>query len=163
MHLTHATESDIPAIQAIYAHYVMHTTVTLEETPPSLAQMTARWHDSVEKDLPFLVAKAEGQVLGYAYATSYRSRSAYRFTVEESVYIAKDHRRKKIGEALLSAVLEECRARGLRQCVAVVGDARNEASIALHKRLGFVEIGRFKKIGFKQNTWLDSALLQKEL
>ena len=157
-----SVDTDLPAIQAIYAHHVLHGTASFELVPPTVAQMMDRRADVLARGLPYLVADIEGQVTGYAYATLYRPRPAYRYTVEDSVYIRDDMMGHGLGTALLGALIERCTLGGWRQMLAIAGDA-NPASIALHVRHGFVLTGTFKAVGYKFGAWRDTALLQREL
>ncbi|MBV6425009.1 MAG: L-methionine sulfoximine/L-methionine sulfone acetyltransferase [Steroidobacteraceae bacterium] len=156
--------ADLPAVQAIYAHHVLHGTGTFEEVPPTLAEMTAR-HEHIVADgrFPFLVAIDGGRVIGYAYATEFRARSAYRHTCESSVYIAPDALRRGVGHALMHAVIDQCRAHGFREMLAVIGDSQNHASIGLHNALGFAHAGTFHDVGYKFGRWLDVVLMQLSL
>lgn len=158
-----AVESDFSEIQKIYAYYVDNTTISLEETAPGKAELMSRWKASIDKSLPYLVAKINGKVAGYAYATSYRPRSAYRFTVEESVYIAADFHGQGIGRILLEEIITRCREKGFKQMLAVIAGADNQASINFHKKLGFEYAGNLKDFGYKFNKWVDTLLMQKAL
>lgn len=158
-----AERADLPAIQAIYAHHVLHGLGTFEETPPSLEDMTRRWHAIVEAGMPYRVCTAGGAVVGFAYAGVYRPRSGYRFTVEDSVYIAPDAARQGYGRRLVAALIEQCEARGFRQMLAVIGDRDNHGSISLHRSLGFREVGHFPSVGFKLGRWVDVVVMQRAL
>ena len=158
-----AQEADFSAIQQIYAPYVMDTTVSLEEVPPDVEEMKARWQKSCEAGLPYIVAKIDGIIAGYAYAFPYRPRTAYRFTVEESVYIAKGFKNTGIGYKLLSELITQCQEKGYKQMIAVIAGTDNIASIKLHEKLGFRQAGVFQKVGFKFGKWVDTILMQKEL
>ena len=156
--------TDIPAITRIYAQAVEHGTASFELTPPGQAEMTRRLHDLTTKGFPYLVAEIDGVLAGYAYAGLYRSRPAYRLTVEDSVYIAPDLQRRGIGRALLAALIDAAEVRGFRQMIAVIGDpTKQAASIGLHEALGFRHVGMLENVGFKQGRWLDSLLMQREL
>ena len=161
--LAKATEHDISAITRIYSHYVLNTTFTLEETPPIEEEMQARWQKCVHKHLPFIVAKQGEQIVGYAYATPYRSRSGYRFTLEESVYIDKEYGGQGIGKLLLSEIIKHTSEMGYKQLIAVICGEENQASIRLHKSLGFTKAGILKAAGFKHKQWIDTLLMQKVL
>lgn len=161
--ITNAEEADFAAIQEIYRYYVENTTVSLEEIPPTKEEMIARWRDYTGSSMPYLVAKIDGEVVGYAYAFLYRPRSAYRFTVEESVYVSKDHRGHNIGRLLLSELISQCRAKGHQQMLAVIAGSDNEASIKFHENMGFYKAGTLEKFGFKFNRWIDTILMQKSL
>ena len=158
-----ARESDMPAVQAIYAHHVTHGTASFELEPPTLAQMLQRRADICANGLPYLVAEREGEVVGYGYATLYRPRPAYRFTVEDSVYVREGMAGFGIGNALLAAVIQQCTESGRRQMVAIIGNSENVASIRLHARLGFRQVGVFESVGFKHGRWLDTLIMQREL
>lgn len=158
-----ATPADLPAITAIYEHAVRFGTATFELTPPDLAEMTRRHDELVAKGFPYLVATVGGQVAGYAYAGSYRARPAYRFTVENSIYLDPATHRRGIGTALMTELIAQSNARGYRQMIAVIGDSANAASIALHSRTGFQMIGTHPNVGFKFGRWLDSVLMQRAL
>ena len=158
-----STDADIAAITAIYAHHVLHGSGSFEEVPPDSDEMQRRRAVLLEKDLPYLVAELEGQVVGYAYAGLYRPRVAYRFTLEDSIYVAADAPRRGIGRALLSDLLARCAALGYRQMVAVIGDTGNTGSIALHAALGFRVVGTLPSVGFKFGRWIDSVFMQRPL
>ncbi|MEY3628427.1 MAG: hypothetical protein RLY91_193 [Pseudomonadota bacterium] len=155
-------EGDVPVIQDIYSHHVQHGTASFELTPPTLSEMQQRRGDVLARNLPYLVADMNGVVVGYAYATMYRPRPAYRFTVEDSVYVREGLGGHGIGRALLDAVIQRCTALGYRQMLAVIGDS-SAASVALHKAAGFVEVGLFRSVGFKFGQWRDTAMLEREL
>ena len=155
-------ESDVAEIQAIYAHHVLHGTASFELTPPTLDEMRQRRADVVAKNLPYLVAEQNGQVVGYAYVTLYRPRPAYRFTVEDSVYVRDGLAGQGIGSLLLSEIIKICTAKGYRQLMAVVGDA-SPPSVSLHQRHGFTLAGTFKSVGYKFGAWRDTAMLQRPL
>ncbi len=158
-----AALTDIPAITRIYAHAVEHGTASFEMSPPDDVEMTARMQYLLSGNFPYLAAEVEGKIAGYAYAALYRTRPAYRFTVEDSVYVAPEMHGRGIGRALLSALIEASTARGFRQMIAIIGDSSQTASIALHAALGFAPIGTFPNIGFKFGRWLDTVLMQRPL
>jgi phosphinothricin acetyltransferase len=158
-----ATEEDAGALAAIYGHAVLHGFGTFETTPPSAEEMDRRRRVIAEHGLPYLVAEIDGRVVGYAYASVFRPRPGYRFTVEDSVYVAPEAAGAGVGQAVLSQVVEFCEAMGLRQIVAVIGDSGNSASIALHRRLGFTESGVVRDAGHKHGRWVDIVLMQKTL
>ena len=162
MTLRPAQTADLEAIQAIYAHHVTHGLGTFEEVPPSVAAMAERLEAVRSKGLPWLVAE-EGEVLGYAYAGPFRTRAAYRYTVEDSVYVAEAARGAGIGKALLAAVIAECEGLGLRQMVGVIGDSGNAASIALHRALGFEFLAALPGLGWKFERWVDVVWMQRPL
>ena len=161
--LRDSAPSDIEAIAAIYAHHVQFGFGTFEETPPSVEEFRQRHNGILELGLPFLVAVAGDRVVGYAYAGLYRVRSAYRYTLEDSIYVAPDATERGIGRALLTQLVERCEALGYRQMVAVIGDSGNQASIRLHAALGFARVGIQPAVGFKQGRWVDSVLMQRTL
>ena len=158
-----ATERDIEAVQAVYAHHVLHGYGSFEESPPSTAEMARRFAEVRARGLPYLIAELDGGVAGYSYAQPYRARSAYRYSVEDSVYVAPRASGQGVGQALLGLLVERCAALGLRQMVAVIGDSRNLPSIRLHERVGFVRAGVLADIGFKRGRWIDSVLMQRAL
>jgi L-amino acid N-acyltransferase YncA len=158
-----ARPSDIAAITRIYGHAVRHGTASFELDPPDEAEMARRQDALIAGGFPYLVAQAGGEVLGYAYAGPYRARPAYRFSVEDSVYIAADAQRRGLGRLLLARLIAESEARGYRQMIAVIGDSDQPASIALHTTLGFRLIGTLQAVGFKFDRWLDSVLMQRPL
>ena len=163
MHIRPATLADIPAITRIYAHAVTHGTASFELTPPDEAEMRARMQNILDDKFPYFVAELGGAVAGYAYASLYRARPAYRFTVENSVYVAPEIHRRGVGKALLLQVIEACTALGFRQMIAVIGDSNQAASIGVHKACGFEPAGNLKNIGFKFGRWLDTPLMQRAL
>ncbi|MGE5203866.1 MAG: N-acetyltransferase family protein [Acidobacteriota bacterium] len=157
-------DSDLPAIAAIYGHHVLHGFGSFEETPPGVDELGRRRQEILAKGLPYLVAEGPGgEVLGYAYASPYRTRSAYRFTVENSIYVAPEKARGGIGRALLAALIERCTALGYRRMIAVIGDSGNAASIGVHTSLGFVRAGLLPSIGYKRGRWVDCVLMQRPL
>jgi L-amino acid N-acyltransferase YncA len=156
-------DGDVTHIHAIYAYHVLHGLASFEEIAPSLDDMAARRRDVLMKGLPYVVAESDGIVLGYAYANFYRPRSAYRFTVEDSVYIAENAVGRGIGRRLLACLIERCTALGYRQMVAVIGDSGHKASIGLHERAGFQRVGLLPSVGFKFGRWVDSVLMQRPL
>ena len=158
-----STEADLPAIQAIYAHHVLTGLASFEELPPDLAEMARRRAELSARGLPHLVAEADGRVLGYAYAGPYRARIAYRFTVEDSVYVAPDATGRGLGRLLLARLIADCEALGARQMVAVIGDSGNAASIGLHRALGFEHTGTLRDVGSKFGRWVDTVLMQRPL
>jgi phosphinothricin acetyltransferase len=158
-----ASEADMAAIRDIYAHYVLHSLATFEETPPTLEDMLARRRASVELGLPYLVAEAEGETVGFAYAAAYRTRPAYRFTIEDSVYVSDGKCGQGVGSALLGALIGACESGPWRQMLAVVGDSANLGSIALHRRFGFELMGTLRSVGFKFGRWVDTPILQRAL
>jgi phosphinothricin acetyltransferase len=161
--LREARAEDLPAITAIYGHHVRTGLASFETEAPDLAEMTSRYEAVRAKGFPYLVAEVGGQVAGYAYASHYRPRFAYRFTVEDSVYIHPERTGLGLGRALLVRLLEECERAGCRQVIAVIGDSGNAASIALHRACGFEMTGTFRSIGYKHGRWLDTVLMQRTL
>jgi len=155
--------SDVAALCDIYAHHVLHGTGTFELTPPDQEDMAGRVGAVTALGLPYLVAVRDGDVLGFAYAGAYRPRPAYRFTVEDSIYLRPDAVGCGLGGRLLRAVLEECERLGIRQVIAVIGDSDNVASIRTHDRCGFTTIGTFHAVGGKFGRWLDTVLMQRTL
>jgi len=153
----------MPKIHAIYGFHVLHGLASFEEEPPSVDELSRRRADMLDRGLPYLVAEMGGVVVGYSYAAPYRSRPAYRFTVENSVYVDHNLRRRGAGYLLLSALIARCVERECRQMIAVIGDSENMASIALHERLGFIRIGTLRAVGFKFGRWVDSVLMQRAL
>lgn len=158
-----ATPGDIGAITAIYRHYVLTHTATFEIEPPDEAEMRARMQRIRDLGLPYLVAATDEDVIGYSYVTPYRPRPAYRFTVENSVYVAHDQHGRGAGRMLLTSLLEAVAMLGYRQVIAIVGDSDNLASLALHRRAGFVEVGTLRNVGYKFDRWLDTVVMQLEV
>ena len=158
-----ATPADLPFITGIYEHAVRYGTATFELTPPDLAEMTRRFHALMDGSFPYFVAALDGAVVGYAYAGAYRPRPAYRFTVENSVYLEPAIHRRGIGLQLLQRLIAECEARGYRQMIAVIGDSANAGSIGVHTRCGFQMIGTHPNVGFKFGRWLDTVMMQRDL
>ncbi|WP_410174540.1 GNAT family N-acetyltransferase [Pandoraea sputorum] len=156
-------DDDLPVITAIYAHHVLTGSASFEEVPPDEAEMRARCAKVRDAGLPYLVAEHAGRVLGYAYATHYRPRSAYRFTLEDSVYIAADAIGQGVGRALLLTLIARCEGGPWRQLIANVGDSGNRASLALHAACGFEHAGTLKSVGFKFGRWVDTVLMQRPL
>ena len=158
-----STDADVPVVQRIYAYHVLHGLASFEEKQPSVAELKRRRDYVIEQGLPYLVADIDGALVGYSYAAPYRARSAYRYTVEDSVYVDKAAMGKGVGRALLSALIARCEAGRWRQMVAVIGDSGNVASIRLHESLGFRLVGTLGAVGFKMGRWVDSVLMQREL
>ena len=158
-----ATPDDLPAVQAIYAHHVRRGLASFEEEPPATDEMRRRHGDVTGKGLPWLVADFGGVVAGYGYCAPYRTRSAYRYSVEDSVYVREDYHGRGVGAALLHALIERCTALGYRQLVAVIGDSAHAASINLHASCGFVRVGTLRSVGYKLGRWVDSVLMQRPL
>jgi phosphinothricin acetyltransferase len=158
-----AAAQDLPAIQSIYAHHVENGLASFEEQAPSLEEMRRRYEDVVRQGLPYLVADEKGEVLGYGYCTLYRTRSAYRHTLEDSIYVKQGRQGKGIGKAVLAELIHCCAALNYRQMIAVIGDSANTASIAAHASLGFVRAGNLRSTGYKFGRWVDSVLMQLPL
>lgn len=158
-----STDADLPAITAIYGWNVLNGLGTFEEDPPSQDEMTRRRAAFLARGLPYLVAEEDGVVLGYAYAGPFRLRAAYRYTVEDSVYVSPDAVGKGVGKTLLTALIAACEALGLRQLVAVIGDSGNAASIGLHAAMGFKQQGVFPSMGYKFGRWVDLVWMQRDL
>ena len=159
-----ARTTDLPQITDIYAHAVLNGTASYEYDAPSLEEMTRRFAAITQQNFPYIVAQDEGRVLGYAYASHFRTRPAYRFIVEDSIYIAPDSQGQGIGTLLLGELLARCEALGFRQMIAVIGDAAvNLPSARLHSAMGFTECGRITGSGFKFNRWCDTLLMQRAL
>jgi L-amino acid N-acyltransferase YncA len=158
-----ATKADLPAITEIYEHAVLYGTATFELIPPDLTEMTRRFESLINAGFPYFVAAQDGCPVGYAYAASYRPRPAYRFTVENSVYLSPSVHRRGIGLQLLQQLIAECEARGHRQMIAVIGDSANHGSIGVHTKCGFQMIGTHPNVGFKFGRWLDTVMMQLAL
>jgi phosphinothricin acetyltransferase len=158
-----AVDADLPAITAVYAWNVLNGTGTFELDAPDLAEMTRRHADVTGKGLPWLVADAGGQVLGYAYANHFRPRKAYRFCLEDSIYLSADAQGRGLGKRLLAELIARCEALGARQMLAVIGDSANAGSIGVHASLGFQHTGILKSAGWKFGAWRDVVLMQREL
>lgn len=163
VHIRAATEADLPAITAIYDDAVRTGTATFELIPPDLAEMTRRFGALRDAGFPYLAAELDGAVAGYAYAGPYRPRPAYRFTVENSIYLAPASHRRGIGIQLLRHLIAECAARGYRQMIAVIGDSANAGSVGVHTRAGFTMIGTHPSVGLKFGRWLDTVMMQLAL
>ncbi|MDR3519037.1 MAG: GNAT family N-acetyltransferase [Azospirillaceae bacterium] len=158
-----AEESDMVAIQRIYARHVQHGLASFEEVAPGVDDMIGRRGDVLAQGLPYLAADSDGILVGYCYASLYRSRSAYRFTCEDSVYVADGMGGHGVGRALLSALITTCEQGPWRRMIAVIGDSGNRGSIALHARLGFQPVGTLPAVGFKLGRWVDSVLMQRPI
>jgi L-amino acid N-acyltransferase YncA len=156
--------SDMPAVREIYNYYVANSTVTFDEDAMTLREWKAKFTYLHKLGMPFLVAESpSGQLLGYALVAPWKQKRAYRYTVENSIYLGPAAAGKGLGRALLAELIERSRAAGLKEMIAVIADQGAEASIALHERFGFVEIGRMGRVGFKFDRWLGTVLLQKSL
>ncbi|MFM0718992.1 GNAT family N-acetyltransferase [Paraburkholderia strydomiana] len=158
-----ATEADLPAIQAIYAHHVLTGVASFEETPPSVDDLCTRLASVRAHGLPYMVAEIDGEVAGYCYATPYRPRAAYRNTIEDSIYVSDAYRGRGLGRVLLQALIERCESGPWRQMVAVIADNGSGGSLSLHTQLGFELTGTLKAVGFKHGRWIDTTLMQRTL
>jgi phosphinothricin acetyltransferase len=156
-------DADVTSIAAIYAHHVLNGLASFEEVPPPVEEMARRRGDILARELPYLVAERDGKVLGYAYAGPFRTRSAYRFTLEDSIYIDPVEVGRGLGRALLKPLLDRCEELGYRQMVAVIGGRETVPSIKLHAALGFTHVGVLTGIGFKFGRWVDTVLMQRAL
>jgi phosphinothricin acetyltransferase len=162
--IRHAVAADLDRITEIYADAVTHGTASYELEPPSLAEMTSRFGALAGGGFPYLVAEEDGTVLGYAYAGPFRPRPAYRFVVEDSVYVAPEAKGRGVGLLLMQALIEAARRSGFRQIIAVIGDGHaDSASVRLHEKLGFRHSGRLEGSGFKHGRWLDTVFMQLSL
>jgi phosphinothricin acetyltransferase len=158
-----SADSDLRTIQAIYAHHVLHGSASFELEPPDLAEIARRRADVLANGFPYLVAEQDGQVLGYAYVNFFRTRPAYRFSVENSIYVDEQCRGRGVGRRLLEALIERAEAAGARQIIAVIGDSGNTASIGLHAACGFRFAGLLTASGWKFDRWVDTVLMQRRL
>jgi len=156
-------DGDVAAIAAIYRHHVLHGVASFEDIQPDQDEVARRRRDILALKLPYLVAERSGRVVGYCYASRYRARSAYRFTLEDSIYVDATEVGRGIGGALLSTLLERCCERGYRQMVAVIGGSDQWPSIRLHETLGFTRAGLLPAVGFKFGGWIDCVLMQRAL
>ncbi|MBB2485772.1 N-acetyltransferase [Mitsuaria sp. WAJ17] len=156
-------DGDLPAIQAIYQHAVLHGTGTFETDVPDLAEMARRRTEVLSRGLPYLVAQRGEQILGYAYANYFRPRMAYRFCVEDSIYLAPSAQGQGVGRLLLAELIARCERAGARQMLAVIGDSQNHGSVGVHRALGFEPTGLLKSSGWKFGRWLDVVLMQRQL
>jgi L-amino acid N-acyltransferase YncA len=163
MEIRAATEADVPDIQSIYAHHVLTGTGTFEEEPPPVEEMAERFAEVVGHGGAWLVAADATGVLGYAYYTRFRDRSAYRFCVEDSVYVREDVRGQGVGKALVARLIDDATARGMRQMIAVIGDSENTGSIGVHASLGFQMVGTMRSVGVKFGRWVDVVSMQRPL
>ena len=158
-----AAQGDLPAIHSIYSHHVLHGLATFEEVPPDAAELWRRHGEIAALGLPYLVSVEGREVLGYGYCALYRSRSAYRFALEDSIYVRDGQQGKGIGSRLLGELLRRCEDLGYRQVIAVIGDSANAASIGVHARHGFLRVGTLRSTGWKFGRWVDSVLMQRPL
>ena len=158
-----ATDADLPAVAAIYAHHVLTGLASFEEAAPTVEEMARRRQSVLALGAPYLVAELGGRLVGFAYANSHRPRPAYRHTLEDSVYVAPDSLGRGVGKALLVALVARCEQGPFRQMVAVIGDSANAGSVALHAACGFEMVGNLKAVGFKFGRWVDTVLMQRPL
>jgi phosphinothricin acetyltransferase len=158
-----AQPADLPAIHAIYAHHVLHGLASFEEEPPSVEELARRYRDVIARGLPYLVAEYGVDIAGYGYCAPYRARSAYRFALEDSIYIRHDMTGRGVGKRLLEELIRRCEGLGYRQIVAVIGDSANQASIGVHVACGFLRVGTLRSVGFKFGRWVDSIFMQRPL
>ena len=158
-----AAQGDLAALHAIYSHHVLHGLASFEEVPPDAAEMRRRYDEITGRGLPFLVAVEDLSVLGFGYCAPYRARSAYRYALEDSVYVRDGQFGKGIGSRLLAGLIARCERLDYRQVIAVIGDSANANSIALHARHGFLRVGTLRSTGYKFGRWVDSVLMQRPL
>ena len=158
-----STDNDLPAITAIYAHHVLHGTGSFETEPPSIADMTARRADVLSKGLPYLVVEQDGKIAGFAYGNWFKPRPAYRYSVEDSIYMAPDRQGKGLGRALLAELMARFEAAGIRKVMAIIGDSANTGSVGIHLALGFTQVGIVDSCGWKFGAWRDIVIMQKPL
>lgn len=163
IHIRPSRDEDVEAITAIYAHHVLHGTGTFETDPPSAAEMAARRADVLAKRLPYLVAQRDGEILGFAYCNWFKPRPAYRFSAEDSIYLADAARGQGLGSKLLDALSQAAEAVGVRKLIAVIGDSGNAGSIGVHRAQGFTHVGVLKDCGWKFGEWRDVVLMEKVL
>lgn len=156
-------DEDVPAITALYAHHVRHGTGTFETEPPSVADMGTRRADVLAKGLPYLVAEQDGKIAGFAYGNWFKPRPAYRYSVEDSIYLAPGLHGQGLGRALLAELLARCEAVGIRKVMAIVGDSANAGSLGVHRALGFTQVGTIESCGWKLGAWRDIVIMQKTL
>jgi len=158
-----ARSDDVEQIQQIYAHHVLSSTTTFEETPPTVEEMAQRMQSVSDQGLPWLVAERDGRIVGYCYAAPYRPRPAYRYTIEDSIYLADGESGKGIGCELLTTLIEHCEQGPWRQMIAVIAGTQNQSSIALHRKLGFAHVGTQPDTGYKFSQWIDVVFMQRAL
>ena len=161
--LREARPGDGADLQRIYAHHVLHGFASFEEVAPSIDEMRSRYEAVVAAGKPYIVAELAGRVVGYGYASAYRARSAYRYTLENSIYIDERARGQGVGTALLEALIARCRRGPWRQMLAVIGDSANAASIGVHRKAGFRQVGLLERVGYKHGRWVDSVLMQRSM
>ncbi len=158
-----ATEEDMAQVQAIYSFYVTRTACSFEEVPPTVAEMVRRRAETLARGMPYLVAEDRGEVVGYTYAGPWRPRTAYRYTLEDSIYVAPFVQGRGVGRALLGGLIERCTEMGYRRMIAVIGDSANQSSIALHRALGFRQEGVLRGVGLKFGRWVDVVMMHRSL
>ena len=158
-----SADADLPAITAIYAHHVLYGTGSFETEPPSVADMTTRRADVLSKGLPYLVVEQDGKIAGFAYGNWFKPRPAYRYSVEDSIYMAPDLQGKGLGRALLAELMARFEAVGIRKVMAIVGDSANTGSVGIHLALGFTQVGIVDSCGWKFGAWRDIVIMQKTL
>ncbi|HTH16450.1 MAG TPA: GNAT family N-acetyltransferase [Magnetospirillum sp.] len=158
-----ATEADMAQVQAIYTYYVTRTAASFEEVPPTVEEMILRRAATLERGMPYLVAEDRGEVVGYTYAGPWRPRTAYRYTLEDSIYVAPFVQRRGVGRALLGGLIERCTDMGYHRMIAVIGDSANQSSIALHRALGFRQEGVLRGVGLKFGRWVDVVMMHRVL
>ena len=159
-----STPDDIPALTRIYAHHVLHGTGSFETEAPSEAEMTRRRDEVLSRQLPYLVAEDDdGQILGYAYANWFKARPAYRFSAEDSIYVADGQHGRGLGRLLMDALIAHCEAAGVRKLIAVIGDSNNLGSVGVHRAAGFTQVGVMRSVGWKFGRWLDIVMMEKTL
>ena len=158
-----SSDADLPAITAIYAHHVLHGTGSFETEPPSIVDMTARRADVLSKGLPYLVVEQDGKIAGFAYGNWFKPRPAYRYSVEDSIYMAPDLQGKGLGRALLAELIARFEAAGIRKVMAIIGDSANTGSVGIHLALGFKQVGIVDSCGWKFGAWRDIVIMQKPL
>lgn len=158
-----AQEADMAAVQAIYAYYVTRSRASFEEIPPGVDEMQRRRAKTFARNLPYLVAEADGEVVGYTYAGPFRTRSAYRYTIEDSIYVAPTVARRGVGTTLLGDLIDRCTVLGYRQMISVIGDSANQGSIGLHRKLGFRQEGVLRGVGLKFGQWIDVVIMHRPL
>ena len=163
MQVRPATPADLGAVHAIYAHHVLKGLASFEEAPPSREEIARRYEEVVGKGLPWIVAQYGDTIAGYGYCTLYRTRSAYRYSLEDSIYVQHDMHGRGIGTALLAELIHRCEAAGYRQLIAVIGDSAHAASVNLHAAAGFLRVGTLRSVGFKFGRWVDSVVMQRSL
>ena len=163
IHLRPARPEDLPAIHSIYSHHVLQGLASFEEEPPSVEELARRYRDVIGRGLPYLVAEYGADIAGYGYCAPYRPRSAYRYALEDSIYIRHDMTGRGIGKRLLEQLIGRCAALGYRQIIAVIGDSANAASIGVHAACGFLRVGTLRSVGFKFGRWVDSVYMQRPL